>query len=77
MDENLTKELEKAFKEGFHVKLFIDIGAPKLEKITVVNENIPSKIAYLKEAYNDKMRLKSNPEIRIISADKFLSERIY
>lgn len=35
-------------------------------ELAINNENIPEKIDYILEAYDDQMRLKTNPDIHMI-----------
>lgn len=67
MQEPTEEEKAMGLKDHFQPKYLVT--AVKLPtgaiELAVNNENIPEKIDYILEAYDEEMRLKSNPAIQM------------
>jgi hypothetical protein len=62
-------EVEQGIEEGKnYLMVHVSINGGTPEVIINPKENIPAKLAYYKEAYDDRMRLKANTNIQIIKA---------
>lgn len=78
MNKEELKEIFKEAKEGF-VDVILELTVPgrkKPEYIIVLNDNLDYKLKYYLENYNDNLELIRCPEIKILRANAFDTDRI-
>lgn len=64
---NLKISFLKAKEHGVNfVAVMVDMGMEKPEIIVNPIENVLDKLAYYEKAYDNDLRLKANPNIRIV-----------
>ena len=70
--EQFIKTMERAIKEGKGIRVMITMpNLPQPEMIINPPANIKSKLEYYRNAYDESLRLKNNPIIRIEHYETF------